>query len=62
MREMLLRLREYLGPAQAQMYARSVNDFEKYAKEMGIEQHTHISQVNYLAEEAWPFFKLNCSS
>ena len=68
MREMLRRLSEDLGRleglgrAQAQMYARSVHDFERHRKEMEIEQRTLISQVNYLAEEVRPFFQLNCSS
>ncbi|KAH9971453.1 UNC-like C-terminal-domain-containing protein [Russula compacta] len=57
MREMFRRLSEDvgrlegIGRAQAQMYARSVNDFEKHRREMAIEQRTLISQVNYLAEE-----------
>jgi hypothetical protein len=68
MREMLRRLSEDLGRleglgrAQAQMYARSVSDFERHRKEMEVEQRTLISQVNYLAEEVRPFFKLSCSS
>ena len=65
MREMLRRLSEDLGRleglgrAQAQMYARSVSDFERHRKEMEVEQRTLISQVNYLADEVCPFFKLN---
>ena len=61
MREMLRRLSEDvgrlegIGRAQAQMYARSINDFEKHRREMDIEQRTLISQVNYLAEEVSPF-------
>jgi len=57
MREMLRRLSEDvgrlegIGRAQAQMYARSISDFEKHRQEMDIEQRTLISQVNYLAEE-----------
>ena len=57
MREMLRRLSEDvgrlegIGRAQAQMYARSISDFEKHRREMDIEQRTLISQVNYLAEE-----------
>jgi hypothetical protein len=68
MREMLRRLSEDLGRleglgrAQAQMYARSVNDFERHRKEMEVEQRTLISQVNYLAEEVRPFFESNCLS
>lgn len=61
MREMLRRLSEDvgrlegIGRAQAQMYARSINDFENHRREMDIEQRTLISQVNYLAEEVSPF-------
>ncbi|KAI9442806.1 UNC-like C-terminal-domain-containing protein [Russula earlei] len=57
MREMIRRLSEDVGRlegisrAQAQMYARSVNDFQKHRREMDIEQRTLISQVNYLADE-----------
>ncbi|KAF8495675.1 UNC-like C-terminal-domain-containing protein [Russula emetica] len=57
MREMLRRLSEDvgrlegIGRAQAQMYARSISDFEKHRREIDIEQHTLITQVNYLAEE-----------
>jgi len=57
MREMLRRLSEDvgrlegIGRAQAQMYARSISDFEKHRREMDVEQRTLISQVNYLAEE-----------
>lgn len=60
MREMLRRLSEDvgrlegIGRAQAQMYARSISDFEKHRREMDIEQRTLISQVNYLAEEVSP--------
>ena len=63
MREMLRRLNEDvgrlegIGRAQAQMYARSISDFEKHRREMDIEQRTLISQVNYLAEEVSPFPK-----
>lgn len=65
MREMLRRLNEDLGRlegigrAQAQMYARSISDFEKHRQEMDTEQRTLISQVNYLAEEVSPLPK-NC--
>jgi len=68
MQEMLRRLSEDLGRleglgrAWAHMYARLVNNFGRYRKEMEIEQRTLISQVNYLAEDVRPFFKLNCSS
>ena len=61
MRDMLRRLSEDvgrlegIGRAQAQMYARSISDFEKHRQEMDIEQRTLISQVNYLAEEVSPF-------
>ena len=61
MREMLRRLNEDvgrlegIGRAQAQMYARSISDFEKHRQEMDIEQRTLISQVNYLAEEVSSF-------
>ncbi|KAI9453243.1 UNC-like C-terminal-domain-containing protein [Lactarius psammicola] len=57
MREMLRRLSEDvgrlegIGRAQAQLYERSINDFEKHRREMDIEQRALISQVNYLAEE-----------
>ncbi|KAI0292442.1 hypothetical protein BC826DRAFT_441535 [Russula brevipes] len=57
MREMLRRLSEDvgrlegIGRAQAQMYARSISEFEKHRREMDTEQRTLISQVNYLAEE-----------
>jgi hypothetical protein len=57
MREMLRRLSEDIGRlegitrAQAQMYARSVSQFEKHRREMDMEQRTLISQVNYLADE-----------
>ena len=57
MREMLRRLNEDvgrlegIGRAQAQMYARSISDFEKHRREMDNEQRTLITQVNYLAEE-----------
>jgi len=60
MREMLRRLSEDvgrlegIGRAQAQMYARSISDFEKHRREMDVEQRTLISQVNYLAEEVSP--------
>ncbi|KAH9960167.1 UNC-like C-terminal-domain-containing protein [Russula dissimulans] len=57
MREMLRRLSEDVGRlegitrAQAQMYARSVSEFERHRREMDSEQRTLISQVNYLAAE-----------
>ncbi|KAH9060156.1 UNC-like C-terminal-domain-containing protein [Lactarius vividus] len=57
MREMLRRLSEDvgrlegIGRAQAQLYERSINDFERHRREMDIEQRALISQVNYLAEE-----------
>jgi hypothetical protein len=57
MREMLRRLSEDvgrlegIGRAQAQLYERIINDFERHRREMDIEQRTLISQVNYLAEE-----------
>lgn len=57
MREMLRRLSEDvgrlegIGRAQAQLYQRIINDFERHRREMDIEQRTLISQVNYLAEE-----------
>ena len=57
MREMLRRLSEDvgrlegIGRAQAQLYERSIHDFEKHRREMDIEQRALISQVNYLAEE-----------
>ena len=57
MREMLRRLSEDvgrlegIGRAQAQLYERSINDFEKHRREMDMEQRALISQVNYLAEE-----------
>ena len=57
MREMLRRLSEDvgrlegIGRAQAQLYQRSLSDFERHRLEMDIEQRTLISQVNYLAEE-----------
>ncbi|KAI0246383.1 UNC-like C-terminal-domain-containing protein [Lactifluus subvellereus] len=57
MREMLRRLSEDvgrlegIGRAQAQLYQRSVSDFERHRQEMDIEQRALISQVNYLAEE-----------
>jgi hypothetical protein len=60
MREMLRRLNEDMGRlegigrAQAQMYARTISDFEKHRREMDVEQRTLISQVNYLAEEVSP--------
>jgi hypothetical protein len=65
MREMLRRLSEDvgrlegIGRAQAQMYARSVSDFEKHRRELEIEQRTLISQVNYLAEEVC-LYPLHC--
>jgi hypothetical protein len=68
MREMLRRMSEDpsrlegLDRAQAQMYPRSVGDFERHRKEMEVEQRTLISKVNYSAEEVRPFFELNCSS
>ncbi|KAH9033644.1 hypothetical protein EDB85DRAFT_2144869 [Lactarius pseudohatsudake] len=40
-----------IGRAQAQLYERSINDFERHHQEMDIEQRALISQVNYLAEE-----------
>lgn len=64
MREMLRRLSEDvgrlegIGRAQAQMYARSISDFEKHRREMDIEQRTLISQVNYLAEEVSPIHSI----
>ncbi|KAF8258380.1 hypothetical protein EI94DRAFT_1141194 [Lactarius quietus] len=57
MREMLRRLSEDvgrlegIGRAQAQLYERSIHDFERHRREMDIEQRALISQVNYLAEE-----------
>jgi hypothetical protein len=57
MREMLRRLSEDvgrlegIGRAQAQLYERSINDFERHRREMDLEQRALISQVNYLAEE-----------
>lgn len=63
MREMLRRLNEDvgrlegIGRAQAQMYARSISDFEKHRREMDNEQRTLISQVNYLAEEVSLFLE-----
>jgi hypothetical protein len=57
MREMLRRLSEDvgrlegIGRAQAQLYQRSMSDFERHRREMDIEQRALISQVNYLAEE-----------
>ena len=57
MREMLRRLSEDvgrlegIGRAQAQLYERSIHDFEKHRREMDSEQRALISQVNYLAEE-----------
>lgn len=57
MREMLRRLSEDvgrlegIGRAQAQLYQRSLSDFERHRLEMDIEQRALISQVNYLAEE-----------
>jgi hypothetical protein len=61
MREMLRRLSEDvgrlegLGRAQAQLYKRSISNFERHRQEMDIEQRALISQVNYLAEEVCPF-------
>lgn len=52
MREMLRRLSEDvgrlegIGRAQAQLYERSINDFERHRREMDIEQRALISQVN----------------
>ena len=57
MREMLRRLSEDvgrlegIGRAQAQLYERSIHDFEKHRREMDVEQRALISQVHYLAEE-----------
>jgi hypothetical protein len=61
MRAMLRRLSEDvgrlegLGRAQAQLYKRSISDFERHRREMDIEQRALISQVNYLTEEVCPF-------
>jgi hypothetical protein len=57
MGEMLRRLSEDvgrlegIGRAQAQLYQRSMSDFERHRREMDNEQHALISQVNYLADE-----------
>jgi len=57
MREMLRRLNEDLGRlegigrAQAALYERSINDFEKHRREMDIEHRELVSQVKYLADE-----------
>jgi hypothetical protein len=42
---------EGLGRAQAQLYKRSISDFEGHRREMDI----LISQVNYLADEGVSF-------
>ena len=67
MREMLRRLSEDvgrlegLGRVQAQLYKRSISDFERHSREMDIEQRAFISPVNYLSEEVWPF-RLNSTT